>query len=544
MATGFARHSPDRTQSHARILDGGICADEQLHLPAMGTAKKAYIPPTAGWRRAGYDAFAMAVYVAVVYGASLTIGALGRDYAFLANPGESACRLVGWALSAEVRWFGDAAWAYHLVNLGLLYLCMLFLYRLTIRLIGGPWWLGTLAATLFMANPVHSESALNLCGCVDLIPCLTALAAITVYVESAVAPRLWNVVLAPVLFGLAVQVVPHNAMLLLPLILFELLLAPRGGKPALRLALPVAFTAVAWYLSPGMLSRAWLDPAGMFAPLYFIVYPFGFLPSTARTFVAHPSLGWVAAAAVVFILFLIYRKARRPVLLFGLFAALSMRLFQGDAFVDPVHLIGGGQMLAANAFIAIALVALFYRVMDHPKWRRPVVMLTTLLCAVFFVLEFRSVLAWREASALTRDFQCLAAADSARKSPAEPVTILPDVQYYRGAPICFSASVAFKTPFSTPVPAAPLLPLNYERGLAVNVEGSVETGITATVAAASPVDLLCYPYSLSKEGGRLETRAAGIDAESIAPERLVLRIKVKDAGPEPQRVPPGLVNPH
>ncbi len=503
---------------------------------------RGYTPPLTGWRRSGLDAVAMAVYVAIVYGASLTIGPLGRDYILLAHPNESGSRLAGWVLSSEVRLFGDAAWAYHCVNLGLLYVCMLLLYRLTNRLIAGPWWFGTLAAVFFMANPVHSEAVLNLCGPVDLLPCLLALAAVTAYVEGALAPRVWNIVLAPLLFGLAVFAASQNAMLLPALIFFELLLSPRRERRLARLALPTAFSIVAWCFTPDLLSLARLDPAGMFGPLYLIFYPLGFLPSTARALVEYPVLGWAAAAAALFILFLIYRKARRPALLFGLLSAALIRLFQGDRFVDPVHMIGGGQLLLANAFFDIALVCLFHRIMDHRKWRRQIVILTTLLCVAFFALEFRSVLAWRHASALTRSFQQAAFAESAGGNVERPLAILPDFQYYVGAPMCLSASVAYETPFSAAIPAVALLPLHYAPGINVAADDLAEKGGTVTITSESPVDLLCYPYALSKPGGRQETDAAIIETIAISSHKLMVRIT--DKGLELPRpfVPAGLVN--
>jgi hypothetical protein len=478
-----------------------------------------------GWLRALFDAIAMAIYVLIVYSASLTIGPLGRDYAMLANPNENASFLVARLISAEVHFFANSAWAYHCVNLGLLYACMLLLYRLTNRVVRGPWWFGTLAATLFMANPVHSEAVLNVCGPVDLLPCLLALASLMVYAESAFAPRLWSVLLSPVLFGLAILGGAQIAILLFVLILFELLVRPGQGNPLLRLALPAMLSVTKWCFTPEILSAARWDLTGMFAPLYFIVYPLGFLPATARTLVAYPILGWVAAASVLIILFLIHRKARRPVILFGLFGAAATRLCQGDGFVDPVHLIGGGQLLLANALFNIAFVALFYRIMDHPKWRRAVVTLTTLLCVVFFVLELRSVLSWRQASVFTHRFQSRAADEREKERVDGSICVFPDFQYYSGAPMCLSASLAYATPFSKAIGAVPLLRLHYSPDVKVHVTESSDAEVTVALHAVDPLDLLCYPYGLSTPGGREKEAGILIETVSISPETLTLKIR-------------------
>ena len=503
-------------------------------MAAMPKSMRKFQPPVTGWLRGFLDAIAMAIYVLIVYSASLTIRPLGRDYPMLGSPHACASFPVDWLLAAETRFFADSAWAYHCVNLGLLYACMLLLYRLTNRVLGGPWWFGTLAATLFMANPVHSEAVLNLCGPVDLLPCLLALASLTVYAESAFAPRPWSVILSPVLFALAILGGSQNAMLLFVLILFELFVRTRRGNPLPRLALPAILSVAKWCFTPGILSTARWDPAGMFGPLYYIAYPLGFLPGTARAFVTYPALGSAAAAAVLFTLFLIYRKAKRPVILFGLFGAAATRLFHGDAFVDPVHLIGGGQLLLANGLFNIALVALFYRIMDHRKWRRPVVTLTTLLCVVFFGLELRSVLAWRHASAYVERFQANAAARN-EASDGKDSFILPDFQFYSGAPMCFGQSVSCDTPFNKGTSEMTILRLNYSPDVRVSLVESSDKAVTVAIHAASPLDLPCYPYGLSTPGGQKEEAGFLIKTVSISPRMLTLRILTK-GGPLPRAV--------
>jgi hypothetical protein len=319
--------------------------------------------------------------------------------------------------------------------------------------------------------------------------------------------------------------------LLFALILFELFVRPPRGRPVLRLAVPAILSVAAWCLTPGILSAARWNPVGMFAPLYFIVYPLGFLPETARAFVTHPALGGLAAAATLFVLFLIYRKAQRPVILFGLFGAAAARLFQGDALVDPVHLIGGGQLLLANGLFNVALVALFHRVMDHRKWRRPVVTLTTLLCVLFFALELRSVLAWRHASAYVERFQASAAARD--EANGKDFFILPDFQFRSGAPMCLGQSVSCDTPFSKGTSEVTLLRINYSPDMEVSLVESTDRAVTVAIHAPAPLDLLCYPYRLSTLGGQEEEGGFLIETVSISPDTLTLRI-LAESSPLPR----------
>jgi hypothetical protein len=480
----------------------------------------------------------MAVYVWVVYAASLTIYPLGRDYALIANPEDAMSKLAQWTIEIEARLFGGAIWAHHFANVLLLYFCMLLLYRLTIRVTGGPWWLGTLAAALFMANPSHSEAVLNLTGAADIVTGFLALAFATSYVENALAPKPWKMVLACLAFAAVAFAEPENASLIFVVALFELLSPTRAPKPLQRLALPTFIAASACALNPGVFSFTTLDPAGMFTPLYLVFYPLGFLPETARAFAERPYLGWVSAAVVVFILFLIYRKARRPAMLFGLLAAASVRIFHGAEFVDPVHMIGGGKLLVANAFFNIALVTLFHRVMDHRKWRKPIVTLTTLLCVVMFSLEIRSVLTWRRAGDMVREFQRSAA--EAAKSQGEPLAVLPDLRYWNGAPLCLSDSIACDTPFGPAVPAVALFETHYAKGASV-VAGDLNGDFTMFLMADAPEDLLCYPYALSKTGAVRDGEAATVCVKEIQPKKMTFSVVRKDGGqagvfiPEPLR---------
>ena len=480
----------------------------------------------SGPRRAGIDAVAMFIYTSIVYVWALPVHPLGRDYAFLAVPGRTMPFLAHGLFRWETATFGGWTWGYHLVNLALLYGCMLCLYRLVKWVVRGPFWMGTLAAALFMANPVHTEAVVNLGGVADLMPCLAALLATMLYVENASAPRCWKAVLALASLAWALLAYPENAGILFVIVLFEWLIAGNTEGRLRRIA-PVAIIGFGMVLFAFFTTS--FRPAPMFAPLYFVFYPLGFLPENARTFCAHPGLGWLAAGVVACIAWLIHRKARHPAIPFGLAAMICSRLFLREPFVDPVHLIGGGQLLLATAWFNVALVAVFARMMEHRKWQRPVVVFTTLLCAAFFGMQIHANLKWRETGRMVRQFQT----DAQAVPP--PVTVLPDYQYYDGAPMQLSWSIAWDTPFSKRVPALSTLPLHYDPSLKTEV--SVQDGsATVVVKGKNPSNAVCHPYSLAREGANQETEDCSIETTRLEHDTISFRVTPK-AGPWPAIIP-------
>lgn len=454
------------------------------------------------WRRryrGGYDAVTMVLYIALVYVWALGIGPLGRDFALMAEP-ERLPRFVRALWEFELSAFGANATPYLLLNLVLLYACMLLVYRLTNRAVQGPWWLGTLAALFFMANPVHSESVLNLSGSTDFLPALLGLGALVAYAELAAGAAAWKWGLALALFAVAVLASPMNTGLIFVVLLWEILIVEPGTRSWKR---PVPFAALAlagiMHFWP-LLSAADHRFANVFAPVYFVAYPLGFLPESAQRFHEQPWTGWVAAFTALAVVTLVYWKARRRAILFGVLAMLAIRFYPGDRMIDPVHLVGGGQLLLPNVFFNIGLVTVFFRMMDHPRWRLPIVSGTTLMVVVFFCMMIRSELAWQYASAHVKAFQAEA------QKAGEPIGVLPDYRYYRTAPVCLSESIQYDTPFSKRVPHESLLALHQPHPTPLHKtsihmqawqwsDGKIKLWIDcATLREAAP-----WPYDLLRE---------------------------------------------
>ena len=431
----------------------------------------------------------MLIYITVVHVWSLRVYPLGRDYEALAEMGERLPFLARGLFAWEVQTFGGWAPGYHVVNIALLYLSMLCIYWFANYTLRGLWWLGTLTATLFMANPVHSEAVLNLSGVGDLVPFLVALLAVTVYASHAWEPERWKILGSFALCAVASLSYPAYTYLFLVIVLYEFLITELELKNYTRL-LPFVAIGIAGIVRHGV------GTASGFAPLYFSFYPIGFLPETAQRFLEYPVLGWCATATVVILLILLHRKARRPAILFAILAIAAIRLGPSDRSVDPVHLVGGGQLLFPTMLYTVGLVGVFFRIMENIRWRLPMVGFTTTLAIIFFGMQIHANVHWRNAGREVQAFQ-QRTAEARAIEPVARIGICPDYQYDGGAPLCLSESVKYDTPFSTALNLESVLPLNKDKDhqVTVHIDSWSTESATVTVSGAPVLEVLPWPYT-------------------------------------------------
>jgi hypothetical protein len=495
-----------------------------------------------------FDALAMFFYLSVVHVWSLTVYPLGRDYTAMASGGEGLPPIARELFALEMRLFGSAVAPYHLVNLALLYGSMLCLYAFVRLGVRGPFWLGTLAATLFMALPVHAESVLNVSGVGELLPCFLALAALAAYAACAAQPGWGRALAAWGLFTLAVAPFPGNSALILVILLYEALLTPPGRKSLLRPVPCVAVGAGAILLHVPRLAEHSFDPADLFSPLYFAFYPIGFMPETSARFAQQPWLGWTAALCVLGVLALVLRKARRADLLFAILAMAAFRLSGSPRPVDPYHLIGGGQLIVPNALFCFGLTALFHRIMDNTRWRITVVGFTTTLCVIFFAMQIRTTFTWREAGEMMRQWRHAAAAevrDMDGASTSRPnadeggahrglLAVCPDYRHFEGAPLMVSESLSQDTPFGSGVKARGYLPMHAVKGLRIRI--TEEDGAGLVRGEGVPwLTVAPWPYALLQAGGIHSTAEADYELRETHSDGFTLQIRPRETS-WPQRV--------
>jgi hypothetical protein len=465
----------------------------------MSDANARPVPKLAKYRmehHALFDSCLLLFYTGLVYVWGLWVHPMGRDYAALANRGEDLPFLADRIFAWEVATFGGWVVPYHLVNAAVLYACVWCVMHLTNYTIRGLWWFGTWAAAVFMANPVHTESVLNISGIGDLVPAFFALLALTAYAYHAYRPRRWTYAASLVAFAMAVAPYPRHAFLFLVIVLFEILITKPEHRRFSRLlpyvAMGIAAIGFHWQtiVETSVNVRAW------FAPLYFTFYSIGFLPENAVAMRTDQWIAWVAAVAVAVVFILIYRKARRPAMLFAVLGMFVVRLFPSERIVDPVHLTGGGELVLASALFSVGCAALFYRCMDHPKWAVPMVGITTAIAFIAVLVQIRAEMNWVQAARTVKMFQAAAGKQTT------PIGVLPDWQHYRGAPLQLSESIRYDTPFSTAIPHESVLKLNAidldtER---TSIVGWRATGGTLRIEGARVVDVIPWPYERMSVG--------------------------------------------
>ncbi len=486
-------------------------------MPAMVAYAPREIPRMARFRVEHFhifDSFLLMFYTALVYAWGLTVHPMGRDYAAMATNGESLPFLARSIFAWEVQTFGASPLPYHLVNIVAFYGCVWCVMHLTNFTVRGLWWLGTWAGAVFMANPVHTESILNLSGIGDSIPAFFALLAITAYAYHAYKPRNWTYGFALVTFAFAITPYPLHAFLFIIIVMFEILITRPENRhfPRLMPYLLMGIGAVLYHFPE--LKQLAVDPGAWFGPLYFTFYPIGFLPENAAAMHHQPWLGWVAAFAVFAILMLIYRKARRPAILFAGLAMIVVRLFPSARSIDPVHLVGGGELIVASGFFTVAFAAVAYRCMDHPKWKVPIVGMTTAFAIAAALVQIRAELNWRAAGAAVKTFQASAIAASDRDN-GEPIGVLPDWRYFRGAPMQLSESIRYETPFSRALSPQSIIELDAKSLLndAVTLESWDESGGVLRINDARPIDVFpwFYPRIQAVAGGEVVSTESADD---------------------------------
>lgn len=462
----------------------------------------------------------MAVYMLLVYVWGVRLPALGRDFAILAEPSN----LLQWPVSALVAWqvevFGAWAPGYHLVNLVLLYLTMVCLFWLVRLSVPSPFWMSTLAAVLFMANPATSSGVLHLTAAADLLPCLGVAGAVLLYVHDVHFPRWWKrLAYVPVAFAVG-YFFSHAAAVFALGLAYEGIMAGRESRRRDRWIIGVVGLLAGFGLQgfDPWLSGLHLDER--FVPLYFLVYPIGFLPETAQRFVAMPWLGWLAAAGVAGACIIVGRKVARPGFWFALAAALLLRLFGEVRPIDIVHLTDSGHLLPASAFVHFGAVALFARMLDNLRWRLTVVYGTTILAAVFFGIQIMQQFNWGHAAELVRDFQARAEVHG-----DELLGVLPDYQCYKGAPVELSESIRYDTPFSKARPHEGILRLHYAKGLDAIIKDWGPSSGTLILEGAPLKDLDIAPYDLALRGEARPERRMPVTVVEQTKDRTVLHIE-------------------
>lgn len=473
-----------------------------------------------------YAAIALVFYTFVVYVWALAIHPLGPDYAAMADPSSAMSAVAAWVFRAEMAVFGGWASPYHVVNVGLLYGCALFVFLIGREAIDGPAWLSLLAAVFYMASPIHRDAVFILSGVGASLPAVAGLLAVYLGLRAWRARALNAVLPALAIAAVATLVFPSNRWLPIPIFLVGFFPGvvrtndEERGPALMWLGSAVLVAVAAFWHGVGDTSGNAYHPASMWTPLYMALYPLGFLPETMREFHQREWMAWLTAGIAGLVLLLVVRKAKSSTVLWALLSALAVRVGLGEREVDLVHLLGGRHLLLANAFVLIGVCAMFRAMIRHPKWHRPVVTGTTLWCLVLFGMQIYGAFVWRSVGKEVRAFQ-----ESFVDDTGQRTGLLPDFEFYRGAPAFFGESVRHTTPFSRSVDAVSLVVLNV---------GDVDTFTLSEVSfvdGEAVIEIACddlgyalgYPYTV--DARETDATTIGLVDATETGGRLVIRPK-------------------
>jgi hypothetical protein len=424
-----------------------------------------------------------AVYLLLVMGWTVFLPPMGRDHWWLAGEYPEDLFFTWWRLLG-----GESVPApvYHVVALLLLYLCMVFVFFLTRLATRGPWWLGSVAAVVFMAHPVKAEAVLMLSGAtLELIPTAACLGGLLMYATRPLSrgkALVWDagtVVLLVVGAGFV-----HGGtgvgltVLALPFV-WDAIVVPRGERGHFRpvrvlLSLSLLFTAagfcawVVFFEVVPTLTDVLSLCAHPFAAVGLLLYPLGILPETRAALETHPALAAAGVLAAGVLGIWGVSRVKSPAFSLGLLSVgvlslwnelsriLALASFYPDppglfglpltSPVDPVHFSNGGRLTLATAFMGIAAAGGFAALLRHPRWRKPAVALSTALCVGLMVLHGIVNLQWVSAGQRLREFRRTAEALAA-KHPGETLVVAPDIMWAGFVPLSYAESVKYTTPF-------------------------------------------------------------------------------------------------
>jgi hypothetical protein len=320
-------------------------------------------------------------------------------------------------------------------------------------------------------------------------------------------------------------------------VLYEWLLVPRDGRRPWRLIPVIVIMLLAVVLQGRVLAHWWdIDLQAALLPLYLILYPIGLLPETMHAVATEPIRFWLSVAALVLFLWLIHRKARHPALPFAVAGMVLLRMWQ--PMVEPVHLEGGGSLLLPAALFYIAVSAVVRQMIQHPKWTRPMVTVTTLVAVFMMGLQVYTVFQWRDGARTVHTFRFYLLCWNT-EHPEAAVALAPAYRYEGPAPLNL-AGVAKKELGQNRLEWQ--VPLHRVPGAKRTVQKDGQE-LLFEFRDAAPYAVIGWPYKLDQVGETHVADDCRMTLESSEEEGFLLRVTPTKAVGEAVLFVPALNDP-
>lgn len=381
-----------------------------------------------------------AFYLLLVYGWFFRTRPTGLSFQQLATS-ESMDTLPRVFFHLLVDHFGNWSPGYILVNLFLLYASMVLVLILTRLLTREPWWLGSVAAVLFISFPAKTAAIFSLGGIQWLLPAFLGLLFLVIYAfyrrssksDLAFLPLLTYIVLC--------LVTPSNISLFAVVAMMEYTCFRDKSASSSKQPFVIAGVGVTFlFVSGQVFFPEALSFKGMFAPLLLFINPIGFLPQSLSFFSHYPFFGYGLGILLFVGVCLLLRRCNEGAVRFGFLGIFACRLGQGHGSIDLTTMENGGTLLIPAALLSVAVGAAFLHLATLPTWRPAVLRISTLLCFAALICQGWVNLQWHRGGQNVELFRQQAYA-LAEESPRETLALFPDIRYVGFVPWMLSDSI-------------------------------------------------------------------------------------------------------
>jgi len=320
------------------------------------------------------------VYVSVVFLWVIFLPVSASDYLWFHNTffNQPIYGSDSFILSAILSY---SSIAFRLLNFFLLYVLMLILFFTTRFISGGPWWLGSLAAVLFMAHPLTQPQVIQLNGYETLFPIvmnaiLLLLFAYSVHTQTSQFIFIWLLSL------IALLTVPLSAPFIL-IIGFGLLLNRNVQGPIPKQHIWIGLLTILPALYFLKVNQSNYTFSFDFIPqLSLLIYPIGWLPTTVDIYHSNGILPILYGLISIFVLLLISWKVKQKYLLLLSWGILFLCLFSHKNSVNLTQPLQNPSALFPLMLFCITVSGICGIIQKQPRWKTSIVKVTTLLCII------------------------------------------------------------------------------------------------------------------------------------------------------------------
>lgn len=323
------------------------------------------------------------LYVSAVFLWTIFVPVSSSDYLWFHNtffnqPIYSSDSII---LSVIFSW---SSVIFRLLNFILLYMLMVALFFITRFLTGGPWWLGSLSAVLFMAHPLTEPHVIQINGYETLFPLLIVaipllIFAYSVHTQASHFLFVWLLSLTA-LFANPLSA-PFIIIISIGLSLNREIKTIFSGQNIL-MSLITLFPAL-YFLKINQTHYSFsLDFIPQFS---LILYPIGWLPTTQSIYHQNDILPILYGFIGISILLFISWKVKHKYLILLLWGIVFLSMFSQRNQLNLSQPLQNTPTLFPLFLSCIVISGICGIIQKQPRWKTGIVKITTLLCIIMMV---------------------------------------------------------------------------------------------------------------------------------------------------------------